>query len=113
MITIDSDRSAGLEGLLKQASQRLADDPVLAQMLHDGTRRLSCPVPPAYMPRMNRYADRLEARIDRGGRLFEISEVSDGISGGWMASCIPHVMYRIFLSAWLASSSARQLELFQ
>ena len=38
--------------------------------------------------------------------------LASGASGGWMASCIPPAMYRVFLAAWLSSSKARQLELF-
>ncbi|MGB3290985.1 MAG: hypothetical protein WBA83_17060 [Burkholderiaceae bacterium] len=61
---------------------------------------------------MNRLCRTLAARISKEGYLFEISEESEGVSGGWMASCIPPSMYRTFLSAWLASNQARQLELF-
>ena len=46
-------------------------------------------MPDGYTPRMNHWGVTLSARISRDGWLFEISEESDGMSGGWMASCIP------------------------
>lgn len=109
---IDADTSAKVDHLLALASDRIAADPGVLAPVYDGTFRLSCPMPDDYTPRMNHWGRTLSARISRDGRLFEISEESDGVSGGWMASCIPPHMYRIFLSTWLASSQARQLELF-
>jgi len=111
-LRIDADSSAKVDRLLAQASDRIAADPSVLQPIYDGTFRLHCPIPDGYTPRMNRWGRELSARVNRRGWLFEINEDSDGISGGWMASCIPPAMYRTFLSAWLSSSQARQLELF-
>lgn len=111
-LRIDADSSVRVEALLKAATQRLASDPALATELPDGTFRIQCALPDGYKPRMNQWATGLTGRIGRDGCLFEISETSPGISGGWMASCIPPPMYRTFLAAWLAHTSVRQLELF-
>lgn len=111
-LRIDVDFSAKVAHLLDQASGRIAGDPGVLHPIYDGTFRLRCPMPDGYTPRMNHWGRELSARVNRNGWLFEISEESDGTSGGWMASCIPPHMYRTFLSAWLASNQARQLELF-
>ena len=111
-LRVDGEVSAKVDRLLVSASQRIAADPGVLQPIYDGTYRLRCPLPDSYTPRMNRWARELSARVNRGGWLFEINEESSGISGGWMASCIPPAMYRTFLSTWLASNQARQLELF-
>ncbi len=111
-LRIDADSSAKVDRLLVIVSDRIAADPGVLAPVYGDTFRLHCPLPADYKRRMNWWADRLSARVSRSGYLFEISEESDGVSGGWMASCIPPTMYRIFLSAWLASNQARQLELF-
>lgn len=111
-LRISADTGAKVDHLLVLASDRIAADPGVLAPIYDGTFRLSCPMPDDYTPRMNHWGRELSARVNRSGWLFEISEESDGMSGGWMASCIPPHMYRTFLSAWLASNQARQLELF-
>ncbi|WP_368648005.1 hypothetical protein ABRZ10_07195 [Castellaniella ginsengisoli] len=111
-LRISADTGAKVDHLLVLASDRIAADPEVLVPIYDGTFRLHCPMPDGYTPRMNRWGRELSARVNRRGWLFEINEDSDGISGGWMASCIPPAMYRVFLAAWLASSQARQLELF-
>uniref|UniRef100_UPI00333FD6A4 hypothetical protein n=1 Tax=Castellaniella defragrans TaxID=75697 RepID=UPI00333FD6A4 len=111
-LRIDADSSTSVSGLLARASDRIAADPGVLHPIHDGTFRLICPMPPDYPSRMIRDAHSLQARVNTSGLLFEISETSGNCSGGWMASCIPLSMYRIFLTAWLASNQARQLELF-
>lgn len=111
-LRISADTGAKVDHLLALASDRIATDPSVLQPIYDGTFRLSCPMPDDYTPRMNHWGRELSARVSRDGWLFEINEDSDGISGGWMASCIPPAMYRVFLAAWLSSSKAQQLELF-
>lgn len=111
-LRIDADSSAKVGHLLALASDRIGTDPGVLQPIYDGTFRLRFPMPDGYTPRMNRLGCELSARVSCDGWLFEISEESDGVSGGWMASCIPTHMYRTFLAAWLASNQARQLELF-
>lgn len=100
-LNIDSEHDAKLARLLDKVSSRLQADSSLLHQLHDGTLEMSCPLPPGYKPSMNQWAQTLRARLDSHWRLFEISEQSPGISGGWMASCIPPPMYRTFLQAWL------------
>lgn len=111
-LRVDGEVSVNVGHLLAQASDRIATDPGVLHPIYDGTFRLRCPIPDGYAPRINHWARDLSGRVSRDGWLFEINEESDGTSGGWMASCIPPTMYRIFLSAWLASNQARQLELF-
>ncbi len=99
--------SPRLQRLLAQASERLGERRPVG-----GEVRLRCPLPTGYQPRMNPHATELQARISLNGYLFEIAEVSHGISGGWMASCIPGRLYTLFLATWLAAGRPVQLELF-
>jgi|GEM_PF-5412642 len=121
-INIDSEQDPKLAKLLERATQRLQADPRLAHPLNDGTLKLSCPLPSGYKPSMNPWASRLSARINAHWRIFEISEESESVNGGWMASCIPPPMFRTFLSAWVDQPTPQtiaaplvvgQLELFQ
>lgn len=120
-ISISDEQDAKLTKLLDKATSRLLTEPGLLRTLPDGTIEISCPLPDAYKPSMNPWATALRARLNEHWRLFEISEQSEGCSGGWMASCIPPQLYRVFLTAWLNQPAARpqpvplplgQLELF-
>ena len=117
-LSINSEHDRKLATLLDAATARLQEDPCLLHRLYDGTLEMSCPLPPGYKPLMNRHAESLRARINEHWHMFEISEQSRGVSGGWMASCIPPAMYRIFLTAWLhrtgltSTPSMQQLDLF-
>ena len=102
----------GAAPLLALASERIAENPDVLKPTHDGNFRITCPIPDGYVRQMVHRAHSLSARISADGCIFDMDEVGDGVSGGWMGSCIPPGMYRAFLSAWLASSQARQLELF-
>lgn len=112
-VDTDIERRPRVRRLLDQASAILCRDPALGRQLPDGTICLECPLPHGYRRTMNHWATSLQARITREGWMFEISEVSRGISGGYMASCIPPKLYIAFLSAWVAHAGApRQRELF-
>lgn len=120
-ISISDEQDAKLAKLLDKATSRLQAEPGLLRTLPDGTMEISCPLPEAYKPSINPWATALRARINEHGRLFELSEQSEGCSGGWMASCIPPPLYRVFLAAWLNQPAVRpqtaplplgQLELF-
>ena len=117
-LSISDEHDAKLAKLLGQASARLSAEPSLLRQLPDGTLEMSCPLPSRYKPSMNPWATEMRARLNKHGRIFEISERSQSVSGGWGASCIPPPLYRTFLTAWLAQTSAPpplplgQLELF-
>ncbi|MDR2325514.1 MAG: hypothetical protein LBE51_08975 [Acidovorax sp.] len=117
-LSISDKQDTKLAKLLDKASVRLSAEPGLLRPLPDGTLEMSCPLPDKYKPSMNPWATEMCARINEHGWLFEISERSRGVSGGWGASCIPPPLYRTFLAAWLAQASAPpplplgQLELF-
>ncbi|RDI11028.1 hypothetical protein [Comamonas sp. AG1104] len=114
-LNIDSDQDAKLAKLLEKTSLRMHSTPDMLRHLPDGTIQLSCPLPEKYKPEMNPWAKELRARIDAGWRIFEISECSQSVSGGWMASCIPPPLFRIFFTAWLNQPEPLplgQLELF-
>lgn len=112
-LTISDEQDPKLKRLLGQAAARLETAPNLLRALPDGTLEMACPLPAGYKPAMNPWATELRARINTQGWLFEISERSPGISGGWGASCIPPPLFRIFLTAWLKHASVRPLPLGQ
>jgi len=99
--------------MLDRASLLLSSNPGAREKLYDGTFKIRCPIPTGYKPRMNLYATGLSARFNAQGMIFEISETSEGLSGGWMASCIPPPMYKVFLSAWIKSQENLPPEQFQ
>lgn len=120
-LSISDEQDAKLTKLLDKASSRLQAEPGLLRTLPDGTMEMSCPLPDKYKPSMNPWATALRARINEHWHLFEISEQSEGCSGGWMASCVPPPLYRTFLTAWLSQATEHkapaplllgQLELF-
>lgn len=90
-----------MQRLLDAATAALHRDPGLVRVLNDGTFRLAVPLPAGYQRSMNHRATHLSGRFSQDGWLFEISEESAGTSGGWMASCIPPSLYRVFLKAWV------------
>ncbi len=115
VLHIDSeiDAKPGMGRLLADAATVIHVEPGLAERLYDGTYRIECPVPPGYKLSMNRFAKRLTARMSEQGYIFEISEADQNSSGGWIGSCIPPTMFKVFLTAWLAHvNQPRQRELF-
>lgn len=105
-----AERSKAIAAALKNGEKPPEDfDPSLLHRLYDGTLEMTCPLPTGYKPRMNWWATELRARVNEHWHLFEISEQSNGVSGGWMASCIPPPMYRIFLTAWLQHAGQKQI----
>lgn len=113
MLRIDGDAPADVHALLGAAGHLLDSDPTMCRQLHDGTLQISCPLPMGYRPAMYSFATELRARLNRDGRLFEISEGAGAGSGGWVGSCIPPRMYRTFLQAWIAfADQPKQLDLF-
>ncbi|SUY77068.1 Uncharacterised protein [Comamonas testosteroni] len=114
-LNIDADQDAKLGKLLDKVTLRMQEAPELLRTLPDGTIELSCPLPEKYKPSMNPWATALRARINEHWHLFEISEQSRNVSGGWIASCIPPPLYKTFITAWLnqpAPLPLGQLELF-
>ena len=99
--------------LAGEAAEVLRRNPGLLTPVYDGTMELRAPLPKGYERRMNSWATELRARVTRDGLLFEITEWSDSVSGGWMASCIPPGLCAIFLTAWLSyTQQPKQFELF-
>lgn len=115
-LRIFGEANNGLEKLLQQASEKLQSHPNLRRSLPDGGSEISCRLPSEYKPSMNPWATELRARLSREWVLYSISEHSQGVSGGWTGTCIPDLLYRTFLTAWLRDaspkSSVMQLELF-
>lgn len=93
--------TSSIQGLMAEASEMVRQRPATVTHLNDGSFRLRAPLPLGYQPKLNRKATELVARVNASGLIFEIAEKSPGISGGWMASCIPSSMYQIFLKSWL------------
>ena len=110
-IRMTDQQTRALAPLLRRVSARVREDPATLELAAGGFR-MRAPRPAGYTPRANRASRDLQARVTLDGWLFEISEVSEGLSAGWMASCIPPAVARTFLSAWLAGTAARQMELF-
>lgn len=101
----------GIDEMLANVGARISARPELAQRDALGITVLRCPLPPDYQPRHNRDATELRARISSSGHLFEISECSDSVSGGWMASCIPTSVIAAFLRTWL-DHNPPQMDMF-
>jgi len=68
--------------------------------------RLRCQMPSNYKPRVNHNANYLQAQISRSGYLFEVAECHDDTCGGWLGSCIPLDVCRIFLDTWLTEHTS-------
>lgn len=111
---IERKSNAVLDGLLMEATAILRRSPGAATVSPEGTLSLRCPAPPDYQPRMHhRTVTELGMRVSRYGWVFELSEISERISSGWMANCIPPDLYLVFLQAWVSHQhSLAQGDLF-
>jgi hypothetical protein len=102
-----------IDALAARVRHRLQQRPDLI-VDHDawGNPIIRLPLPPDWRPQSNPNADRLEARLNhRTLEPFELAEVCDRVSGGWMHNCIPPRRLIDFLRGWLAATEPREEQL--
>ena len=90
------------EILLQQVSAALTYSPALAVQLGHEVAKLTVPLPANWKPSINQKVHALEMTFSKEtGTLYGLSEVGDGVSGGWVGSCMPTGLVVKFLRAWL------------
>lgn len=102
-----------LEAALEAASQILAAQPDLAQLVgYGGTARLTCPVPTGYSLATPISATHLAIRFNVKTRgIFELAEIDVRSSGGWIGSCVSTQALTKALKAWITAQQPQQLGL--
>jgi hypothetical protein len=85
--------------LLQEAGDLLDKSPCLALRIHDGTRAIEIESPAEWKFGRCRVATRIRIRMrmNEGGALFELQEVGNSVSGGWIGSCMPSSLVTAFL----------------
>jgi len=72
----------------------------------NGSFLLRIEKPAAWRLKMNRGATSIGMSMSANGCLYELSEIDESVSGGWMGSCMPSALVVIFLRHWIAQSNS-------
>lgn len=70
----------------------------------NGSFQLRIVKPPSWPLKMNRGATSIGMSMNAHGCLYELSEIDENVSGGWMGSCMPSALVVVFLRHWIAQA---------